>query len=145
MNAARYQWNAQEVAADVVDGEAVIINLINGTYYSLDQAGTVVWQTLGTPQSLESIAAALVARYDVARDTAHADADAFVGDLVREQLLLASAGEVDTVHPDVRNDAQRLAYAAPRLEKYTDMADMLALDPPLPGLKDIPWKTPSGK
>jgi len=32
---------------------------------------------------------------------------------------------------------------APRLDKYTDMQEMLALDPPLPGIEDIPWEPPA--
>ena len=34
------------------------------------------------------------------------------------------------------------AYTPPVLEVYTDMSDLLALDPPMPGLADIPWRGP---
>ncbi len=34
----------------------------------------------------------------------------------------------------------RLPYTAPTLEIFRDMQDLLALDPPMAGLSDIPWK-----
>jgi len=40
--------------------------------------------------------------------------------------------------------AGKLPYEPPRLSVYRDMGDLLALDPPAPGLTDIPWKAPPG-
>ena len=36
--------------------------------------------------------------------------------------------------------ADKLPYKSPQLHIYTDMEDLLALDPPTPGFADIPWK-----
>ena len=36
------------------------------------------------------------------------------------------------------------AYEQPRFEKYDDMAELFALDPPLPQLPDLPMKVPGG-
>ena len=38
----RMQPNKEEVAAKVMDGEAILINLSNGIYYSMDKVGAVV-------------------------------------------------------------------------------------------------------
>ena len=38
----------------------------------------------------------------------------------------------------------RLPYDAPMLTTYRDMADLLALDPPMPRLEDIVWDDPGG-
>jgi hypothetical protein len=35
---------------------------------------------------------------------------------------------------------QKSAYEPPKLNAYRDMGDLLALDPPMPGLEDIPWE-----
>ena len=35
--------NVAEVAAKVMDGEAILINLANGMYYSMDGAGGFLW------------------------------------------------------------------------------------------------------
>ena len=41
----------------------------------------------------------------------------------------------------IGNDATTAAkYAAPQLNVYRDMGDLLALDPPTPGLELTPWQ-----
>jgi hypothetical protein len=137
----RFARNADEIAADVVDGEAVIINLANGTYYSLDATATCVWEALDTPRSLEELADVLVARFEVGAAQALEDCTALLRSLADEALVTVVPAGDRVAAASVTMAAQRLAYVAPRLSKYTDMADMLALDPPLPGLKDLPWKT----
>jgi hypothetical protein len=39
----------------------------------------------------------------------------------------------------------RLPYDTPQLRAYRDMAELFAIDPPMPGLRDIPWTKPSGE
>ena len=41
--ATRYARNTDEVVSKVIDGEAIIINLTNGVYYSIDKAGARIW------------------------------------------------------------------------------------------------------
>lgn len=137
-------WNANEIASDVVDGEAVIIHLTDGTYYSLDRAGTAVWEALATPRRLDAIGAMLAARYAVPVAQAQADVDNLVGAFVRERLVTTTVADEDA-SPLASAPVTGVPYAPPQLSKYADMADMLALDPPLPGVRDLPWKTPSSE
>lgn len=145
MDTTQYRWNTSDIAADVVDGEAVIINLVDGTYYSLDLVATVLWESLAAPQSVATLAAAIAGRYRIDDARAASDAEALVADLVRERLVVAAPGDAADA-TDLRDalTGQAGPYTTPRLNKYTDMADMLALDPPLPGLEDLPWKTSTG-
>ena len=39
----RLKPNEEEVAAKVLDGEAILINLSNGAYYSTDKRGAFIW------------------------------------------------------------------------------------------------------
>src|SRR5678815_1858553 len=61
----RLRANDAECAAKVLDGEAVIINLLNGTYYSLDKAGAVVWELAADGGTIAEIVGGLTARYEV--------------------------------------------------------------------------------
>ena len=92
---------------------------------------------------MADVASAVAARYDVAADRAEGDVARFAAELLNERLLV-TATIVDAAAAGAAGAAitaaAREPYQAPRLHKYTDMADMLALDPPLPGLNDIPWK-----
>ncbi len=57
--------NSDEVAAQVIDGEAIIINLSNGMYYSLDGVGGEIWSLIVEGRTLEEVAAAIDRRYQV--------------------------------------------------------------------------------
>ena len=125
--------NEQEVAAKVMDGEAILINLATGAYYSSPSTGGFIWSLVEHGHSMRSIVAHVVARYAVARERAEADVARIVEAFVAEGLAVAQDSDAneDTVVPETM---ERLPYDEPKMEKYTDMAEMFALDPPLPGL-----------
>ena len=130
-----------EVAAKVIDGEAIIINLVNGSYYSMVDAGAEVWSLIERGCSLDEIVESVAASYEVDEETARADVASLSSDLLEEGLVsLASETEAGSVHkPAATHSGERSPYEAPKLVKYTDMADLLALDPPMPGLAENPW------
>lgn len=136
----RFRTREDEVAAKVIDGEAIIINLANGTYYSMDKGGAFVWELLQQRRSVGEIADALAARYDVSSADARADVQRLMSDLLNERLI-DPAGEERTGESAPPSFDQRLPYERPSLNIYRDMGDLLALDPPTPGL-DSPWKDP---
>jgi len=125
--------NEQQVAAKVMDGEAILINLSTGAYYSIGSTGGFIWSLVERRLSIEDIACAVVESYDVDRARAEEDVLRLSEELRVEGLITASMSDVATgVVPQA--DGERLPYQAPALEKFTDMAEMFALDPPLPGL-----------
>jgi len=131
----------EEVASKVIDGEAIIINLANGVYYSMDKVGAFVWDLLQTGYNLEEVIAAVTGQYDVTRDQAESNVRDLVQELVQEQLVVTSENKVAA--PALATPAQdKLLYELPKLNIYRDMGDLLALDPPVPGLGDTPWKEP---
>jgi Coenzyme PQQ synthesis protein D (PqqD) len=84
------QPRGDEVAAKVIDGEAIIINLANGIYYSMDKVGGLIWEMIEGKQTLEEIITATVARYDVSREQAQVDVELLVNELLRENLITAA-------------------------------------------------------
>jgi hypothetical protein len=125
--------NREEVAAKVLDGEAILINLANGMYYSLDLAGGFAWQLIEAECTLDEIAEAVCLQYGVDAATAFADVRRLADDLLAAGLVHTSA---DRSGPRERPAAasERLPYEGLRLNAYHDMAELLALDPPHPGL-----------
>lgn len=143
MLSGRLRPNEREVAAKVFDNEAILINLSSGVYYSMGDVGSLVWQMVEGDHSLEEIVAAVTARYDVSTDRARADVARLARELVQENLVVTStAAPPARARADARPD-RRLPYAAPTLNIYRDMGDLLAIDPPMPALDEIPWKEPS--
>jgi hypothetical protein len=80
-----------DVLFRVLDGEAVLLDLVSGTYFGLDPVGTEIWGMLGDGATIGEIRAAIVARYDVDAATARADLEDLVADLVKRGLVEVSA------------------------------------------------------
>jgi hypothetical protein len=135
--------NEAHVAAKVLDGEAIIINLSNGTYYSMDKVGGLIWEMIERRQGLEAIVAAITARYEVFPEQAQTDVQRLAGELMQENLVIVSDMPPSPGERQESVAEQRLPYEPPKLNIYRDMSDLLALDPPMPSLEEIPWKESS--
>src|SRR2546426_6878765 len=86
----RFQVRGEEIAAKVIDGEAIIINLANGIYYSMDKVGALIWELLAARHSLAEVTVAVLARYDIPQEQAEADVHKLAAELMQENLLVVS-------------------------------------------------------
>ena len=127
--------NTDLVAGEVVDGEAVIINLSNGMYYTMDGVGAEVWQLIERRRCMDEMAQEIGARYGVDRETVLGDLGVVVAELVAEGLVLAENGSAAPEDAPVALARPTAPYTKPALTRYTDMSEVLALDPPLPELR----------
>ena len=118
--------NRPDVLDEVFDGEAVLVNLRTGRYYSLDAAATEVWGAVVAGEPLPDGGAAFARR------------------LVDEELAIT-----DELLPEPSDDG------GPTMEVFTDMEDILLLDPihdvdyeaagwPTPLLRPPPNREPPG-
>jgi hypothetical protein len=127
--------NSPNVMHETIEGEVIVIDLGTGSYYSLRDASAEVWHGIETGADEAAISESLHRRYDVSRETI----DAAVGKLLDE---LAGEGLIELIEPDdggaaALEDAAtslpdangRVPWAAPVLEKHTDMQDLILLDP----------------
>jgi Coenzyme PQQ synthesis protein D (PqqD) len=128
-----------DVTSKVVDGEAIIINLSDGTYYSLQSSGAVVWAMAAAGHAGTEITDELARRFATEGSDVAGDVERLLGELTGEELLVAD--EAATAGPFSADLEEGGAYSAPGLEKYTDMADLMALDPPMPGIREVPWES----
>lgn len=129
--------NTAEVAAKEIDGEAVLINLTNGMYYSMDLVGGFIWSLIENGHDLDTIANAVADRYGIEKSVAAADVETLADKLVEERLALPSDAEAASAAAIPENAPDGDAYAAPQLNKFDDMVDLFALDPPLPELSNL--------
>ena len=122
--------NAPQVIHEAIDGEVIIINLTSGNYYSLKGSGAEIWQLVQGVTSHDEIVETLSSRYGTEGEIEGAVAG-FLADLEREGLTAAADGEVraqaDSQPPP--SEAATTAFVPPSLEKFTDMQDLVLLDP----------------
>ncbi len=125
-----FRINSPSVIGEVLDGEAIIVNLDSGAYYSLDGAGAEVWTAAQTGATLPQLIDLTVARYHGPMAEIAAGVAGLVEELAAENLLVAdTAANGDGLQRAVAPAADRLPFIKPILQKYTDMADLLLLDP----------------
>jgi hypothetical protein len=126
-----------KIVSETIDGEVIMLNLDRGRYYSLTLSGTDAWNAIGRAASGEEIVDELVARYDGARSEVEQAVHQLLDELRREELILSlppgaaepAAPSSDGSPPANGAHGSRPAFQVPVLQVYTDMEDLLLLDP----------------
>ncbi len=122
----RFRVDPDKVVHETIEGEAILIHLDNGYYYSLDGAGAEIWGLLAESRSVDETAEALAREYD--SDEVAGEVRRIADELVAENLLeptdVAPATALNGDGP-----GERRAFTTPVLKKYEDMQDFLLVDP----------------
>ena len=128
---ARWVLRSPAVVHEVIDGEAVIINLESGAYFSADGAGAVAWQLVAGGASAADLATMLADRYEGEAAAIAEAATRFVDLLQREGLIRpARDGDADGPGPAPAPPAgAKPALAGLELRVFTDLQELLLLDP----------------
>jgi hypothetical protein len=132
----RFRINAPTVTHQVIDGEVIILNLDNGYYYSLADSAAIIWQSLnGAP--LQDVVASVARFYDANPNEIETKTAEFLGQLAAESLIVAvDEWPFEIVTLDA--PPSRIAFKAPVFEKYTEMSDLLLVDP-IHDVDDYGW------
>ena len=120
------------VAGKVMDGEAIIIDLSTGIYYSADKVGGFIWSQIEGGSALGDIVDAVCTQYVIDPDQAKADVFGFVSQLVDANLVSTEPVSGTVSSADRAGSIEKIPYETPVLIPYEEMADLLALDPPMP-------------
>jgi hypothetical protein len=117
------------VIDEVFDDEVVVVHLETGHYYALNDTARRLWQGFDAQQSTAALCTALHATFAAERAQIDADVAAFVEQLVAEKLIeLTLDGAAEIASPPTPA-APRAPYVAPQLTKYSDLQQLLLLDP----------------
>jgi hypothetical protein len=129
---------SSKIISDVIDGEAVLVNLASGDYYTLDPVGREVWELMEAGLSCESVVTAMTGLYEGDRETIQAGVLDLLSDLRTEGLVIEGSPAASPVAKPKPSLDDRPAFSAPVLTKYTDMEDLLTLDP-VHEVDDLGW------
>jgi hypothetical protein len=133
----RYQLCGPHIVSKILDGEAIIINLDNGVYYSLDGVGAAVWDALVAGRDTTTVSELIRQTYECNGQPIESDIEALLAQLLEEKLFHAEMGAATaTEQATSQPSGDRPPYTRPQLQIYRDMAELLALDPPVPGFLD---------
>ncbi len=83
----KYTIDKDKATFRVVNGEAVILNLDNGYYYSLNKVGTRIWEAIDKQRSLNEILNSLKEKYPLPERQLKNDLLELVKDLEKEKMI----------------------------------------------------------
>ena len=81
----------ERLAARKVGGEMVILSADDSSLFVLNEVGTTVWEAADGRTSIQTIADSVCDEYEVDRDTALRDVEAFVEALVAAGVVVTSS------------------------------------------------------
>ena len=125
----RFRVNTPPVIHQTLDGEVIVINLDTGTYYSIAGPGAEIWAAVERGSSVEETVEEALHRYDAGRPILEQAVKRFVDELLQEQLLVPAGEDAQAPASAARNGAAVAPFAEPFLNRYTDMQELLMLDP----------------
>jgi Coenzyme PQQ synthesis protein D (PqqD) len=130
-----FQINAPTVVSEIFDDEVVIINMENGSYYSLDQSGMAIWQQLQQGATVAELSAKVATIYALVPSVVTPAIEQFMAQLAQEQLIVPVTRSLESQTTHAANakvlfkHTHQGQFTAPALNKFTDMQDLLLLDP----------------
>lgn len=121
-----YEINTPAVISEPMEDEVVVINLDNGCYYSLNKTAAQIWSGIEQGHSAKTVVAHFVRSYPDDADAVTKDFVAFINRMTEENLIRETeAKSPETVEMGISDET----YLKPDFEKFTDMQEMLLLDP----------------
>lgn len=136
-----YRINQPVVASELIDGEAVIMNLKTGNYYSARETGGQLWAWLEDGLSYHELLSRLIAAYAGEADAMDRGLMRFIGQLREEELIVEvprEAGTAPLPADPAEPDCERPSFTAPVLDVYADMRDLMLLDP-IHDVAEVGW------
>lgn len=126
-----YCVNDPSVISEVIDGETIVLNFESGHYYSFNASASEIWQHVSAGTPVAAVADSVARRFAVDPAAIRDEVEDFVRRLEDERLVRrAPEGTVAAPAgvPAAASDPA-LTFASPAFEKFTDMAELLLLDP----------------
>ncbi len=119
--------NRANVVDEVIEGEAIIINMETGRYYSLEGSGGLIWELLQNgPCSVPALVEVLQPAYQASSAQIETAVQTLLIEMKDEGLLIPAEEEVKLTPVSTKD---RMPFPAPVLSKYTDLEALLLIDP----------------
>lgn len=130
-----YRINAPQVTYEIFEDEVVLINFDNGAYFSINKIGAEVLEELEKGADLQQIARRIADRYSGTEEEIEVQIKRLLEDLITENLICA----IETSAPEAPSEIEappvqvpgenKPPFEPPILNKYTDMEELVMLDP----------------
>jgi hypothetical protein len=124
-----FRVNEPNVVFEAFDEEIVAVNLDTGNYYSISGSGPKIWMDIANGLSSEEIVDHLQSCYIGEQDTIASGVATFVDRLIAEKLIVEASESLNRNAAAQELVVNKIPFEAPVIEDYSDMQDLLMLDP----------------
>jgi len=133
-NHSHLKVNEPNVVHETIEGEAILLNLKTGNYYSIEWPGTFIWELLTETGDVEGIKKAFIEANHSKENEVNKAYSQFIDFLLEEELMVTvENGEFKSFSVDNETEEEFTKAFSKldklKLNKYSDMQDMLLLDP----------------
>ncbi len=120
-----YSIDTTKVVFEKFEDETVLINLENGNYYGIMKVGKDILTLMEQGISKQNLVSAIAASYSQEINKVEDDIQLFLSALLTEGIIQTSEYGSNNITFLDNNEI----YEIPVLEKYSDMQDLILLDP----------------
>jgi hypothetical protein len=125
-----YRVRDKNVVSEIIDEEAIIMDLADGTYFSSDGVGAVIWDGIVCCFEPAQIKERVQRGFSVDSAVLHLDFEKFVAALSANKLVdVAHDAALSSVDWNMPLPATRRGYDPPVLNRYDDLQKLALLDP----------------
>jgi hypothetical protein len=127
--------NEPNIVHENIDGETVVLNLDSGNYYSIVDVGADIWDYIVKGAPVREIIPLILENYDCSQGGEENAVNSFINQLQQEGLVIAIDDKLTASllpqnwKEQITAKESKAVFHAPVLNKYTDMQDLLLLDP----------------
>ncbi len=123
-----YQLDSTNIATEIFDNEAVLINIPQGKYYNVrGNTGIRILEMLREPTSFESIISTISNGFETDNETdLKTELEGFINQLANENIIIP-ATEVSSF--EIEDTDFKYPYEKAELEIFDDMQELIMLDP----------------
>jgi hypothetical protein len=138
-----YRVNTPDVVHETIDGEVVIVNLATGAYYSTSESGLDIWNGIDRGLSAEQLIEGLTSVYAGKSEDIRKGVEETIKRFSEEGLIVPLQGPMKGDTGGWLSVEARTQFRQPDIQKYTDMEDLLMLDP-IHEVGNANWAQPRG-
>lgn len=124
-----YLINTPKVVDEIFEDEIIIINFDNGDYFTLRQSAVNIWKGIKNRQSMAMIVENLQTQYEANEEEVENAVLQMIDTFLKENLIRSNNEVVDKNDIITEKVTARIPFEPPIFEKFTDMNDLLLLDP----------------
>jgi len=127
---ASYRINSPNVIGETMEGETIVLNYQTGDYYSLNDSASTVWQLIEKNSSFRGMIDRLGVQFEAEATEIESAISSFLQELKNENLIVADSNPKETTSLENTNlETEKQEFQKPAIQKFTDMQDLLLLDP----------------